>query len=218
MTLDGKLASRTGVSQWISCEASRAIVHELRGRMDAILVGSGTVLADDPRLTARPPGRRAATRIVLDCRGRIPTECLLTQTARELPVLVVTTDRSAPEWRHSLEQHGVELLVQPTEPGAEFRAGVEGHASVDPARLLRDLRTRGMTNLLVEGGAGVLGSFHDANLIDEFHCFIAPKLLGGAGAPSPIGGIGRESPQSPFEHVVVRQTGSDVYVQAWVPR
>src|ERR1700722_6779156 len=88
MTLDGKIATRTGDSKWISNEASRRRAHELRGRMDAILVGVGTVLADDPQLTARPPGPRTACRIVLDSRGRLPSFANLVQTARTVPTLV----------------------------------------------------------------------------------------------------------------------------------
>src|SRR5439155_18651158 len=90
MTLDGKIASRTGDSKWISNEASRRIAHALRGRMDAIIVGIGTVLADDPLLTARPPGPRTAVRVVLDSQGRIPTESQLVRTAKAAPTLIVT--------------------------------------------------------------------------------------------------------------------------------
>src|SRR5262245_2742469 len=101
MTLDGKIATRTGDSKWISSEASRRRVHELRGRVDGILVGSGTVLADDPLLTARPPGTRIATRIVLDSQGRTPPTCRLAATAREVPTLVVTAGAEAAGLRGS---------------------------------------------------------------------------------------------------------------------
>src|SRR5205823_5192526 len=94
MTLDGKTAAASGDSQWISGARSRALVHELRGRMDAIVVGVGTALADDPLLTARPPGPRRALRVVLDGAARLPTTSQLARTAREVPVLVATTDRA----------------------------------------------------------------------------------------------------------------------------
>src|SRR5262249_19006394 len=90
MTLDGRIAARTGDSKWIRNPASRQFVHELRGRVDAVIVGSGTALADDPQLTARPPGPRTAARVVLDRRGRLPLTSKLVRTAREVPVIVVT--------------------------------------------------------------------------------------------------------------------------------
>jgi diaminohydroxyphosphoribosylaminopyrimidine deaminase/5-amino-6-(5-phosphoribosylamino)uracil reductase len=179
MTLDGKIATRTGDSKWISNEASRRCVHELRGRMDAIVVGVGTALADDPQLTARPPGPRTATRIVLDSTGRLPEESQLVRTAREVPALVAATPRIATEKAARLREQGCEVLVLPEEAG---RPAV--------AALLDELGLRRMTNLLVEGGGEVLGAFRDAGEIDEVHAYIAPKLAGGAGAPTAMGGAG----------------------------
>jgi diaminohydroxyphosphoribosylaminopyrimidine deaminase/5-amino-6-(5-phosphoribosylamino)uracil reductase len=180
MTLDGKIATRTGDSKWISGPASRHRVHELRGRMDAIVVGIGTALADNPRLTARPPGPRTATRIVLDSRGRLPADGLLATTAREAPVLVVTTATAAQAVR-PLQSLGCEWLALPAEAG---RPTV-------PA-LLDELGRRRMTNVLIEGGSAVLGSFLDAGAVDEVHVFIAPRLAGGVEAKTPIGGRGVE--------------------------
>jgi diaminohydroxyphosphoribosylaminopyrimidine deaminase/5-amino-6-(5-phosphoribosylamino)uracil reductase len=171
MTLDGKIATRTGDSKWISNHASRHRVHELRGRVDAIVVGIGTVVADDPLLTARPPGPRTAVRVVLDHHGRTPPTSQLARTARETPVWVVTAGGPAPR----LGALGCEVLSLP-----------------DVGALLDEMGRRRMTNILVEGGAGVLGSFLDAAEIDEAHVFIAPRLAGGAGAKSPIAGAGVE--------------------------
>ena len=179
MTLDGKIATRGGDSKWISNEASRRLVHELRGRVDAIIVGIGTAVADDPRLTARPPGPRTATRIVLDSRGRLPPGSVLAQTAHDVPTLVVTaTDIPIPT---ALQGLGCEVLAV---------AGEAGRPSVDA--LLAELGRRRMTNVLVEGGAAVLGSFLDARAVDEVHVFIAPLLAGGAAALPPVGGRGVE--------------------------
>jgi diaminohydroxyphosphoribosylaminopyrimidine deaminase / 5-amino-6-(5-phosphoribosylamino)uracil reductase len=158
MTLDGKIATRSGDSKWISCAASRRPVHELRGRMDAIVVGIGTVLADDPLLTARPPGPRTATRVVLDTQGRLPRACRLARSAADAPLLVATGGATSPG----------ETLVLPV---------VSGRVSV-PA-LLEELGRRRMTNVLVEGGAEVLGSFFDAGAVDEVWAFIAPVVIGG---------------------------------------
>ena len=177
MTLDGKIASRTGDSKWISNEASRRRVHELRGTMDAIIVGIGTVLADDPQLTARPPGPRIATRVLLDSSGRLPTTAALARTAKEAATLVVTSTPQS-ERVTELEVLGCEVI----------RLAEQGRPSV--TALLAELGRRGMTNVLVEGGAGVLGAFFDAMAIDEFHVFIAPRIAGGSAALSPVGGLG----------------------------
>src|SRR5262249_25729599 len=158
MTLDGKIATRTGDSKWISNESSRRRVHELRGRMDGILVGIGTALADDPLLTARPAGSRVATRIVLDSRGRLPVECQLVVTARQVPTLVAAASAEE-EKRRALTAAGCEVLALPGRDG-----------KTDVVALLQELgRQRRFTNLLVEGGAAVLGTFLDAGLIDEVH-------------------------------------------------
>ncbi len=181
MSLDGKIATRTGDSRWISSEESRQRVHELRGRMDAILVGIGTVLADDPLLTARPPGPRVATRIVLDSAGRLPLDSQLARTARETPVIVATTDTSPTGARQVLQSRGCECVQLPS---------IARRPSV-PA-LLVELGRRKMTNILVEGGSEILGAFFDADAIDEVHIFIAPLLLGGQEAKTPLGGKGAE--------------------------
>lgn len=182
MTLDGKIASRTGHSQWISNEQSRAVVHRLRGRMDGILVGIGTALADDPALTARPVGPRKATRIIIDSTGRLPSESELVRTARVIPVLVVTASASESD-RQRLTEAGVEVLSVPS--------NLLGKP--DLGSLATELGRRRMTNVLVEGGGQILGAFFDAELIDEVHTFVAPKIVGGVSSPSPVSGSGESS-------------------------
>lgn len=174
MSLDGKIATRTGDSKWISSASSRAKVHEVRGRVDAILVGRGTLLADDPLLTARPAGARIAARIVITASGALPENCQLLSTVAQAPVIVATTAPDARElapWRNA----GAEIL------------GIDG--PMIPG-LLAVLGRRRMTNILVEGGAGLLGSFRDADAIDEIHAYLAPVLIGGDTALSPLGGEG----------------------------
>lgn len=178
MTLDGKIATRTGHSQWISGEESRAWVHRLRGRVDAVIVGAGTLRADDPLLTARPPGPRTATRIVVAGSAPLPSDCQLLRTAGDAPVLLATgADRPAEfaPWCDA----GAQVLVL---PGSE--------SQVDLPALFTELGSRRMTNVLIEGGAGLLGSLLDAREIDEVHVFIAPRLIGGSTALGPIGGHG----------------------------
>ncbi len=189
MTLDGRIASATGASKWISNVRSRAAAHALRGRMDAIAVGIGTVLADDPLLTARPAGPRVATRIVFDSQARLPFESQLVCTAREVPLVIATAPSARRDSVARLREMGVEVIECGTAPSDG------GNGRTDPGALLAELGRRRMTNLLVEGGSELLGSFFDAGLIDEAHVFVAPKLLGGSGAKSPLAGAGRSSPR-----------------------
>jgi diaminohydroxyphosphoribosylaminopyrimidine deaminase/5-amino-6-(5-phosphoribosylamino)uracil reductase len=180
MTLDGRIATRTGHSQWISNERSREVVHQLRGRMDAILIGVGTVLSDDPLLTARPPGPRTALRVVVDSQLRTPMDSQLVQTARDIPLLIATTSAAKTARADELRESGAEVFALGEGP------------RVDLTALMKELGRRKLTNLLVEGGGEVLGGFRDADLIDEYHVFLAPKIAGGGAATSPIGGKGRD--------------------------
>ncbi len=204
MTLDGKIATRTGDSKWISNEAARRIVHALRGRMDAIVVGAETAVVDDPLLTARPPGPRVATRIVLDSTGRLPLAGQLVRTAREVPTLLATTGRLAAR-RRLYEEHGVEVLQLPG-------------ARPEVAALLDELGRRRFTNVLVEGGGEVLGSFLDAAAVDEAHVFIAPRLVGGAAAHVPVCGLGAETIAAArrLAEWSVRDVEGDLYVHGWL--
>lgn len=176
MTLDGKLATYKRQSQWISNAQSRERVHQLRGRMDAIAIGVGTVLADDPRLTARPSGPRVALRVVLDDRGELPLDSLLLKTINEAPLLVVVGP--------SATKKDCQLLI---DAGCELFQTSRNHA-VD--EFLGELSRRNVTNLLVEGGAAVFGSFFDQRAVDEVHVFLAPKIVGGQQAVTPVTGVG----------------------------
>jgi diaminohydroxyphosphoribosylaminopyrimidine deaminase/5-amino-6-(5-phosphoribosylamino)uracil reductase len=208
MTLDGKIATRTGDSKWISGEESRRRVHELRGRVDAIIVGRGTVADDDPLLTARPPGPRVAARVVLSASGDLPERCQLRSTAKEVPVIVYTTAGNEAKLAGWLAD-GAEIVATPSSPIPLS----PGEWEVN--QILRDLGRRRFTNVLVEGGAGVLGSFLDADAIDEVHVYLAPKLVGGHDAPSPVGGMGVEriTDAVQFGRVEVQQIGGDVWVR-----
>jgi diaminohydroxyphosphoribosylaminopyrimidine deaminase / 5-amino-6-(5-phosphoribosylamino)uracil reductase len=207
MTLDGKIATRAGDSKWISNEASRRLVHALRGRVDAVVVGLGTVRADDPLLTARPPGPRTPARVVLDSRGGLPLTSRLVRTAREARVVVVTAGPLPPEREEELRAAGCEVLAVAADAG---RPAV-------PA-LLDELGRRRLTNVLVEGGSEVLGSFLDSGAIDEVHVFIAPRLAGGAGARTPMAGRGVEAIASALrlDRREVEPVEGDLYVHGWL--
>jgi diaminohydroxyphosphoribosylaminopyrimidine deaminase / 5-amino-6-(5-phosphoribosylamino)uracil reductase len=208
MTLDGKSAVASGDSQWISSVRSRSLVHERRGQMDAILVGIGTVLADDPLLTARPPGPRTATRIVLDSQARLSMHSRLVKTAREVPVIVAVTEQAPDDRRQALAYRGCEILCFPGAP----------HVPLSP--LLAELGRRQMTNLLVEGGGRVLGSFLDEGHVDEVDVFIAPILEGGDHPRTPARGKGRlqMSEALRLADVEPSEVDGDVRVQGIIPR
>lgn len=184
-SIDGKIATRSGDSKWITSPDSRRRAHALRARVDAIIVGIGTVLADDPELTARyVKPKRVATRIILDSQLRLPTSSRLVRTAADVPTIVVGSGKHL-KWRRpeaALERAGVEVLLLP-----ELDGGI--HLPM----LLRMLRERQMTNVMVEGGGRVLGSFVDQRLADQAEVFVAPSLIGGAGAPGPLAGDGPEN-------------------------
>jgi len=209
MTLDGKIATRTGASRWISGPESRAVVHTLRGRVDGIMVGAQTARLDDPLLTARPPGPRTAVRIVLDSRGSLASESQLVRTACQTPVLVAVGPEASPLDRRRLEEAGCEVFFSPAESQADRLGG-----------LLDELGRRRMTNVLVEGGGRLLGSLLDIGQIDEVHAFIAAKLVGGQAAPSAIAGLGVDQMADALalESPEVEQLGSDVHIHARVAR
>ena len=196
MSWDGKIATGSGDSKWISNEASRAVVHQLRGRIDAIVVGAETARRDDPLLTARPAGPRLATRVVLDSIASLRTDSQLVRTADEAPLLILTGPDAPTENVTRLRAAGAEVCVLGTErnPSAAPATAKELRKirPVEPLAVLAELGRRGMTNVLIEGGAAILGAFADLDLIDEVQVFIGSKLIGGQTAPGPIAGVGCE--------------------------
>lgn len=211
MTLDGRIATRTGHSQWISNADSRAYVHQLRGRMDAIVTAAGTVQSDNPQLTARPAGVRTPLRVVLDRTGQSLTpDSQLVQTAQQTPVLLAADQTAlADQIRDQLEQAGVEIF---------FTSGDTRTARV--ASLLQELGRRQCTNVLLEAGPGLLGACLDADVIDEVHAFVAPKLVGGASAKSPIDGLGcdRIPELSSLDSLRTQTFGTDTLIHGRVQR
>ncbi|MDV2989514.1 MAG: bifunctional diaminohydroxyphosphoribosylaminopyrimidine deaminase/5-amino-6-(5-phosphoribosylamino)uracil reductase RibD [Dehalogenimonas sp.] len=186
MSLDGKIATCTGDSKWISNDESRAYSHSLRHDADAIMAGVGTVIADDPKLTARCCAGRGGTshkqplRVVIDSVGRTPPEaCLFGEPGRT----IIAFGTQIPEdQRQSYIKAGAELVELP-----------DGHNRVDLPALLQHLGQQQVTSILVEGGSAVLGSMFDAGLVDKVIVFIAPVIIGGAQALTPVGGIGAET-------------------------
>jgi diaminohydroxyphosphoribosylaminopyrimidine deaminase/5-amino-6-(5-phosphoribosylamino)uracil reductase len=180
MTLDGKVATRTGDSQWISGEASRARAHRWRAESDAVAVGIGTALMDDPRLTARIEGvARQPRRVVFDSEARLPLDSKLVRGVAELPLIVVCSRAAGRTSVQALEAAGVDVIIA---TGENEGARVE-HA-------LDELGARDIQSLLLEGGPHLVGAFLEAGEIDEARMFIAPLMLGGAKAKTAVEGIG----------------------------
>ncbi len=222
MSWDGKIATRSGDSQWISNEASRAVVHQVRGRMDAILVGAETARHDDPLLTARPPGPRTATRVVLDSIASLRTDSQLVRTAGEFPLLVIAGPDAPTANVTRLREAGVEVCVLADEstPLAPVSTAkdLKRIRPVEPQAALLELGRRGITNVLVEGGAAVLGAFADLDLIDEVLVFIGSKLIGGQAASGPMSGIGCDplSQARRLDEVHVKLLDGDVFLSGRV--
>lgn len=186
MTLDGKVATRTGDSKWISGEDSRGLAHRWRASVDAVVVGIGTALADDPQLTARPEGLlaelpRQPRRVVFDTLARLPPSSRLVADAADIPLTVVVSRAAARADTDALEAAGVQVLVATGEN--------------EPARVrsaLEQLGALGVASMLLEGGPHLAGAFLDAGEIDEIRLFLAPLLLGGSAARDPLEGKGVE--------------------------
>src|SRR3954447_8507593 len=179
VTLDGRVATAGGDSQWISSEDSRLLSHRWRAEADAICVGIGTALADDPRLTAREVGTlRQPTRVVFDSQVRLPGDSRLVKSVEEAPVVVIAS-RDAPDARTAvLREAGVDVVLCEGDPGDRVKAG------------LGELGSRGITSLLLEGGPTLAGAFFDAGELDELRLFIAPIVVGGMLARPLIAGNG----------------------------
>jgi diaminohydroxyphosphoribosylaminopyrimidine deaminase/5-amino-6-(5-phosphoribosylamino)uracil reductase len=206
-SLDGKIAATSGDSRWVSGPATLAWSHELRTRIDAIAVGSNTVLIDNPQLTARPNeqlAERQPLRVVLDSRGRTPAAANALQCDGR--TLVATTSASTAEWRAQIEATGARVEVLPA---------VSGRVSL-PA-LLDLLGASGVLALLVEGGGVLLGSFFDQRLVDKVHALIAPMIIGGANAPSAVEGAARMADALRLRDVTVERLGTDVLVTGYAP-
>jgi diaminohydroxyphosphoribosylaminopyrimidine deaminase/5-amino-6-(5-phosphoribosylamino)uracil reductase len=183
MTLDGKVATGTGDSKWISSESSRELAHRWRAEVDGVAAGIGTALADDPRLTARVEGVvRQPRRIVFDSCARLPADSKLVSEARQYPLTVVVSRAAPRPATDTLEAHGAEILVA---------AGENETARVRTA--LAQLGEAGITSILLEGGPHLAGAFLDAGEIDELRLFVAPIVLGGRTARSALEGEGVET-------------------------
>lgn len=203
MSLDGKIATRTGDSKWVTGPQARALVQRMRRETDAVMVGIRTVIADDPALTARDgdgrPLARQPLRVALDSHCRMPVESQLLHQPGQ--TVVYTTPAAPPGNVRGLEQAGAEVRM----------LGATSAGQVCPEEALSDMGRRGIVNLLVEGGGLTLGSLFDARLVDKVHAFVAPVVIGGVAAASPVEGAGAElmAHAMRLERAAIRQIGPD---------
>jgi diaminohydroxyphosphoribosylaminopyrimidine deaminase/5-amino-6-(5-phosphoribosylamino)uracil reductase len=205
-TLDGRIATRSGASRWLTGPDARRWVHRQRAVADAVMVGSGTVLADDPDLGARRGSRliRRPARVLVDSRLRVPTTASLYRLAKESPTYVIT--RKAARGRRAVSSSGAQLIDVPGRPGAlDLKAGLRGLAGA------------GINNVFVEGGGGLAAALLRLGLVDEIHWLIAPMLIGGDGIAA-VGPLGVEvlSDAIALENVRTRRIGKDWHVWARV--
>ncbi len=209
LSLDGRIATRSGASKWVTGPEARAKVQELRAMHDAVAVGIGTALADDPRLTVRDDAfqlhGRTPTRIVFDTRLRLPLHSRLVQTAREVATVVFTGAEAPAAEEQALLDAGCNVI----------RVATSAEGRVDVVEALRQLARQGVVSLLVEGGAELAGSLLAARTADELHAFIAPILLGPRGRPGAVDWAGPDTPSEAPRIIDAKWElcGSDAYVR-----
>ena len=209
MSLDGKIATVTGESQWISSEASRLEGHEIRDTVDAILVGVKTVISDDPSLTTRLPGRdgKDPARVIVDSECRTPPRARVLNPDSNGYAIVATTRRASEERIARLEAMGAKVLVVEEEENR-----------VCLSSLVQSLGEKGITSVLIEGGAEVNASALKAGIVDKVMFFIAPKIIGGTDAPSPIGGEGiqRLAEAHELHDVAIKSIDGDILIEGYL--
>ena len=209
MTMDGKIATKTGKSKWITSEQARNHVHTLRNKYSAILVGINTVLQDNPMLNCRIPNGKNPIRIICDSSLKIPLDSNIVQTAKEIPTIVATCQNPSAEQDASkkikqLSDFGVETIVLPCKDKVNLNL------------LMKILSDKKIDSILIEGGSEIHYSVLESKIANHIYCYIAPKLFGGRNAKSPIGGQGIDSPENCFEltNTSINQIGSDFLIEA----
>ncbi|MBB6216776.1 diaminohydroxyphosphoribosylaminopyrimidine deaminase/5-amino-6-(5-phosphoribosylamino)uracil reductase [Anaerosolibacter carboniphilus] len=211
MTLDGKIAAYTGDSKWITNEKSRGYVHQLRHQYRGIMVGIGTVLADDPMLTTRLDAKEGCdpVRIVVDSRGRIPLNAQVLHVSSQARTVIATTDQIPQEKLIALQQLGAEVILLPS---------IQGQVSLPD--LMKALGERKIDSILLEGGSTLNYTALDAGIVDKVMAFISPKILGGSGAKTPVGGQGKSLVKDAvhLKNISINRFEEDILIEGYVDR
>lgn len=209
MTLDGKTAAPTGEARWISGPEARKKTHELRAHCDGVMVGFRTAQIDDPELTVRHVEGKQPVRIVIDPLAEVDDDSNLVRTARELPTWLLVSEDVDPVRSGRLQDLGVTVVHIPT---------AEGPRRLHLGRAFKELRRRGMQRVLVEGGGGLVAQMFAWNAVDQVLAFVAPKIIGGQTAPTPVGGDGRPFMAEAWQLSDVRmeQYGDDMAIAGFV--
>lgn len=211
MTLDGKIAAYTGDSKWITNEFSRKYVHQLRHRVSGIMVGIGTILADDPLLNTRLDTGNGSdpTRIIVDSNTRIPLEAKVLHMESKAKTIIAATELADKNKIKALEDIGAEIIITPLK-----------NNRVDLTYLMKVLGERGIDSVLLEGGSELNYSAIEEGIVDKVNSFIAPKIIGGRGAKTPIGGVGKAVMKEAIEikDIQIHSFGDDVMLEGYVKR
>ncbi|MCC5894675.1 MAG: bifunctional diaminohydroxyphosphoribosylaminopyrimidine deaminase/5-amino-6-(5-phosphoribosylamino)uracil reductase RibD [Alkalibacterium sp.] len=209
MSLDGKIATETGESKWISSEDSRKHAHHLRGHLSAIMVGIGTILKDDPRLTCRIPGYPNPTRIILDSKLRIPLDAAVLSNQHEAPSLILTTSQASEEKRTELEKKNIEVITVS-----------ELNGQIDLRKAMQVMGKKGIDSILLEGGGTVNASALSADIVSKLIVYIAPILIGGEHATAPIMGHGVQHMSDVYKikHMEINRIKEDIHIEAYMDR
>ena len=205
MTLDGKIATYSGKSKWITGEKAREHVHGLRNKYAAILAGIGTVLADDPLLNCRLPGGKDPLRVICDSSLRLPLESNIAKTARDIPTVIFCADGASEAGKNKHEELGIKVI-----------AADDGNGKVDLYKAMRILGEMKTDSVLIEGGGQIHEAALKAGIVNHVCAYIAPKIFGGKDAKTPVEGPGVESPAdaSLFTDLKYTQLGEDILLEA----
>lgn len=210
-TLDGRIATKTGESKWITGEAARKYVHRMRDCSDAIMVGIGTIKKDDPSLTTRLEGKKGKdpVRIVVDEKLDISPRARVVNGKSKAPLIVATTDRAAKEKMRALENLGVKVIVFPS---------LDGMVPLKP--LMKKLGHMGINSLIIEGGSEVHASALKEGIVDKIAIFYAPKIMGGIHSVSLVGGEGPEllAEAIEIEEVKTKKIGPDILLEGYIKK
>ncbi|MFQ7000873.1 MAG: bifunctional diaminohydroxyphosphoribosylaminopyrimidine deaminase/5-amino-6-(5-phosphoribosylamino)uracil reductase RibD [Clostridium sp.] len=209
MSLDGKIATYSGESKWITEERSREDVHNLRNELTGIMVGINTVLKDNPQLTCRVNGGRNPIRIIVDSNLKIPMDCKIVNTAKEVETIIATTDKANLDKINSLEDKEVKIIVVPSKNG-----------KVNLKELMTILGKLKIDSILLEGGGTLNFSALEEGIVDKVKIYIAPKIIGGKDSKTPIEGKGIDNLKDAFKitNLSVSTIGEDILVEGYVEK